>query len=123
MTDYYVIDDKIYGHYPIAYKYSELIKALNNANIRHLFDFDVTLFDVLVIYQNVKSIRRLPDGFFKIVCDSHQTIHDKELTRLLYFSNAWYQNAKAKETWDGQMNYLAQSNMLGNPIFVPFYQP
>lgn len=44
MTDYYVIDDKIYGHYPIAYKYSELIKALNNANIRHLFDFDVTLF-------------------------------------------------------------------------------
>ncbi|WP_251575655.1 hypothetical protein [Limosilactobacillus agrestimuris] len=120
MTDYYVIDDKIYGHYPIAYKYSELIKALNNANIRHIFDFDITLFDTLVLYQNVKSISRLPDGFFKIVCDSHRTIYDKELTRLLYSSNAWYQNAKAKETWDGQMNYLAQSNLLGNPVFVPF---
>ncbi|MCR5524418.1 MAG: hypothetical protein K6F18_02000 [Lactobacillus sp.] len=120
MTDYYVIDDKIYGHYPKAYKYSELIKALNNANTRQLLDFDITLFDVLVLYQDVKSIKRLPNGYFKIVYGSCQTIHGKKLTRLLHSANAWYQTAKANENWDGQMNYLVQSNLLGNPVFVPF---
>ena len=122
MTDYYVVDDHIFGHYPQAYTYSELIKALNNADIRWLFD-DYSFGNDLTLYRDVKSIKRLPDRWgadFEIECGSSQIIKGAMLNRLLYSAHQWYQHEQAHEDWNGKMNYLAQSNMLGEPIFVPF---
>ncbi len=122
MTDYYVVDDHIAGHSPQVYTYSELIKALNNANVRWLFD-DYSFGNDLTLYRDVKSIKRLPDPWgaeLEIKYGSSQLIQGAMLNRLLYSAHKWYQQEQACEDWDGKMNYLAQSSLLGEPIFVPF---
>lgn len=120
MTDYYVVDDKIYGHTPKVYTYSELIKALNNADVRWLLD---GFCDSLTLYRNVSSLRLVPTCYgpeLEIKCSSRKVVQDTSLNRLLFAANQWLVQFKTNESWDGQTNYLVQSNLLGSPVFIPF---
>lgn len=121
MTDYYVINDAITGHRPLVYTHSELIKALNNQDIRWLANsrFD----DWLTVYHDASNLHYIPKPYgaeLVCTCSSYQTISDTALTRLLNTAHEWYKDAVAHESWDGQTNYLAQSDMLGASVFIPY---
>ena len=97
--------------------YSELVKALNNA--KPLIDF--TFFSTVTLYRNVHSIKRVVSGAgssFEIDCDDCKKIEEQKLKDLYKKAKQWYEVAKAHEAWDGQLNYLAQSNQLGQEIPV-----
>lgn len=117
MFNCYVIHDYIYSHDDKVYMYSELVKALNNA--KPLIDF--TFFSTVTFYQNVHSIKRVVSGAgfsFEIDCDDCKKIEEQKLKDLYKKAKQWYEVAKAHEAWDGQLNYLAQSNQLGQEIPV-----
>ena len=119
MTDYYVIDDKIIGHRPMVYSYHELIKALNNQQFRWLVHNGDLWPDWLVYYHDVFILQSLSSSRLAIVGKSHESVEGDQLTLLIKKARQWYRQAQQVEAWPGQLNYLAQSDLLGKPVSVP----
>lgn len=117
MFNCYVIHDYIYSHDDKVYTCSELVKALNNAKPI----IDSTFFSTVTLYRNVHNIKRVVSGTgfcFEIDCDSCKRIEEQALNDLHKEAKKWFDTAKAHEAWDGQLNYLAQSNQLGREMPV-----
>ena len=108
----YTVSNLWYDHHTYFYTYSELIKALANANCKYLDFINIK------IAHNVTHITEIYEHNFiryTIDADKFTVLTTAQIKNLKSRADTWY-NQQKRFDFDGKLNFAKQANLLGHAI-------